>query len=95
MLGANVGTTATGMFAAAIAITSGEPAAVAGLEIAICHTLFNVFGIALIYPISYIREIPIRMAEFVGELAFKNRLYAVAYVAGLFYILPVILELIF
>ncbi|MAQ95356.1 MAG: phosphate transporter [Rhodothermaceae bacterium] len=95
MLGANVGTTATGMFAAAIAITSGEPAAVAGLEIAICHTLFNVFGIILIYPIPFIREIPIRMAEFVGELAFKNRLYAVAYVAGLFYILPVILELIF
>ena len=95
MLGANVGTTATGLFAAAIAITSGEPAAVAGLTIALCHTLFNVFGILIIYPVSVIREIPIRMAEFVGELAFKNRLYAVAYVAGLFYVLPVLLELAF
>ena len=45
--------------------------------------------------ITSYRDLPIRMAEFVGELAFKNRLYAVAYVAGLFYILPVILELIF
>ncbi|WP_420454567.1 Na/Pi symporter [Rubrivirga sp.] len=95
MLGANVGTTATGMFAAAIAISSGEPEAVAGLEIALCHTLFNVFGIVLIYPLPFVREVPIRMAEFVGELAFKNRLYAVAYVAGLFYVLPVILEFIF
>ena len=95
MLGSNVGTTATGMFAAAIAISSGEPSAVAGLEIALCHTLFNVFGILIVYPFPPIREIPIRMAEFVGELAFKNRLYAVAYVAGLFYVLPVILELIF
>ena len=95
MLGSNVGTTATGLFAAAIAISSGEPEAVAGVEIALCHTLFNVFGIVLIYPFPPVREIPIRMAEFVGELAFKNRLYAVAYVAGLFYVLPVILELIF
>ena len=93
MLGANVGTTATGLFAAAIAISSSEPAAVAGLEIALCHTFFNLFGIILIYPLKFIREIPIRMAEFVGELAFKNRLYAVAYVAGLFYVLPVLLEL--
>ena len=93
MLGANVGTTATGLFAAAIAISSSEPAAVAGLEIALCHCLFNVFGILLIYPLKWIREVPIRMAEFVGELAFKNRLYAVAYVAGLFYVLPIILEL--
>ena len=95
MLGSNVGTTATGLFAATIAISSGEPEAVAGLEIALCHTLFNVFGILIVYPFPPVREIPIRMAEFVGELAFKNRLYAVAYVAGLFYVLPVILELIF
>ena len=95
MLGSNVGTTATGLFAAAIAISSGEPSAVAGLEIALCHTLFNVFGILIIYPFPPVREVPIRMAEFVGELAFKNRLYAVAYVVGLFYLLPVVLELIF
>ena len=95
MLGANVGTTATGLFAAAIAISSSEPAAVAGLEIALCHTFFNLFGILLIYPLKFVREVPIRMAEFVGELAFKNRLYAVAYVAGLFYVLPVLLELVY
>ena len=94
MLGSNVGTTATGLLAAAVAISGGEPAAVAGLEIALCHTLFNIFGILIVYPISFVREIPIRMAEFVGELAYKNRLYAIAYILGLFYLLPLALEFI-
>ena len=92
MLGANVGTTAAAVIAALVAVASGEPAAAAGLTVAFCHTFFNVFGIALIYPVRVIREVPIRMAEWVGELAFKNRLYAVAYLLGLFYVLPLALE---
>ena len=95
MLGANVGTTATAVLAALVAVASGEPAAVAGLTVAFCHTLFNVFGIALIYPVRVIRNVPIRMAEWVGELAYKNRLYAVAYIVGLFYVLPLALEFVF
>ena len=94
MLGSNVGTTATALLAALVAVAGGEQAAQAGLVIALCHLLFNVFGIALVYPVPFVREIPIRMAEFVGELAFKNRLYAIAYLLGLFYLLPLALELI-
>ncbi|MDT0633139.1 Na/Pi symporter [Rubrivirga sp. S365] len=94
MLGSNVGTTATAVLAALIAVASSEPEAQAGLIVALCHTFFNVFGIALIYPLPFLREIPIRMAEFVGELAFKNRAYAVAYLLGLFYALPLALEFI-
>ena len=94
MLGSNVGTTATGLFAAAVAISGGEEAALAGLTIALCHTLFNVLGILIVYPIPFVREVPIRMAEFVGDLAFKNRVYAVAYIVGLFYLLPLALELV-
>ena len=92
MLGSNVGTTATAVLAALVAVAGGEPAAVAGLTVAFCHTLFNVFGIAIIYPINAIREIPIRMAEWVGDLAFKNRIYAIVYLLGLFYVLPLLLE---
>lgn len=95
MLGSNVGTTATAMLAALVAVAGGEPAAVAGLTVAFCHTLFNVLGIGLIYPVKAIRNVPIRMAEWVGELAFKNRLYAVAYIVGLFYLLPLALEFVF
>ena len=94
MLGSNVGTTATAVLAALVAVAGGEPAAQAGLTVALCHTFFNLFGIALIYPVPPIREIPIRMAEFVGELAFKNRAYAIAYLLGLFYVLPLALEFI-
>jgi sodium-dependent phosphate cotransporter len=94
MLGSNVGTTATAVLAALVAVAGGEPAAQAGLVVALCHTLFNLFGIGLVYPIPFVREIPIRMAEFVGELAFKNRLYAIAYLLGLFYVLPLVLELV-
>ena len=94
MLGSNVGTTATALLAALVAVSGGEPEAQAGLVIALCHLLFNVFGILLVYPIPPIREIPIRMAEFVGELAFKNRAYAIAYLLGLFYVLPLVLEFI-
>lgn len=93
-LGSNVGTTGTALLAALVALSGGEPAAVAGLTIALCHMLFNVFGILIVYPIPFIREIPIRMAEFVGKLAFENRLYAVAYILSLFYLLPLALEFI-
>ena len=92
MLGSNVGTTATALLAALVAISSGESAALSGLVIALCHMMFNVFGIILIYPLAPIREVPIRMAEFVGKLAFENRMYAVAYIVLLFYGLPLFLE---
>ena len=94
MLGSNVGTTATAVLAALVAVAGGEPAAVAGLTVAFCHTLFNVLGIAIIYPVNVIREIPIRMAEWVGDLAFKNRAYAIVYLISLFYALPLVLELV-
>src|SRR5690606_19391825 len=92
MLGANVGTTLTALLAA-LALAAGTGAdqaavAEAGLTIAFVHVLFNVFGILIIYPVPAIREVPIRMAEFIGNLAFKNRFYAIAYLVGLFYLLP-------
>lgn len=99
MLGSNVGTTITALLAALAfsAGTTGDAAtaAQAGLTIAFVHVMFNVFGILLIYPFKFLREIPIRMAEFIGDLAFKNRFYAIAYLIGLFYVLPLVLELIF
>ncbi len=95
-LGANVGTTITALLAAlALAAGAGPDeltAAQSGLTIALVHVLFNIFGILIIYPIKFIREVPIRMAEFVGELAYKNRIYAILYLIGLFYGLPLLLE---
>jgi sodium-dependent phosphate cotransporter len=97
-LGANVGTTITALLAA-LALAAGGAgeeavAAQAGLTIAFVHVLFNVFGILIVYPLNAIREVPIRMALFIGELAYRNRLYAVAFLVGLFYLLPLAVELV-
>lgn len=99
MLGANVGTTMTAMLAAmALAAGAGPEGletAQAGLTIGFVHMLFNMIGILAIYPFKPLREIPIRMAEFVGELAYKNRVFAILYLILLFYGLPLLLEFVF
>jgi len=87
-MGANIGTTATALLAS---FATGE---VSAIIIAFVHLLFNVLGVTLIYPIGFIRRIPIKLANGLGELAFKKRRYAVIYVLGLFFILPGILILI-
>ena len=47
------------------------------LQIALCHTLFNLCGIALYYPIPFMRKLPIGAAKFLGartaKVRFKSR----------------------
>lgn len=81
-LGANVGTTITALLAA---LATSRPEA---LTIALVHTLFNIGGILLLYPITALRQIPIRGAEILARLAVQRRLLAVAYVAGMFIAVP-------
>lgn len=84
-LGANIGTTVTAL-AASLAV-SGENAA-AGATIAIVHLLFNLVGVAMIYPIPAIREIPLKMAEGIAEVATRSKPQALAYVGGVFFGAP-------
>src|SRR3546814_8090969 len=56
-LGAKIGTTVTGLLAA---MAASRPEA---LTIALVHTLFNLAGTLLFYPVPFMRELPIRMAE--------------------------------
>lgn len=81
-LGANVGTTITALIAS-LAVVRPE-----GLTIAIVHTLFNVTALALIYPIPAVRMLPVRLAEAMSEVATRRRTLVLAYVAGLFLVLP-------
>jgi sodium-dependent phosphate cotransporter len=83
-LGANLGTTITALLAS-IAVDLR-----AGLVIALTHTLFNLFGILLVYPVPAIRSIPIRLAEALAERAAKNYLLVGGYVLGIFLLLPII-----
>ncbi len=89
-LGANIGTTVTG-FLAALAVSG--PNAGAGVEIALVHFLFNVAGTLLIYPVARIRALPLGAARWLADAAVRSRKVALAYVFGLFYLLPGVLVL--
>jgi solute carrier family 34 (sodium-dependent phosphate cotransporter) len=77
-----VGTTITALLAA---MAASRPEA---LTIALVHTLFNVTGIAIIYPVQVVRELPIRAAEALADLAVVRRTWALAYVLGMFIVVP-------
>jgi sodium-dependent phosphate cotransporter len=81
-LGANVGTTVTGLLAS-LATTRPE-----ALTIALVHTLFNVFGILIFYPVPALRALPLRMAEWTGSMAAERRTAAVAYIVVCFIVIP-------
>ena len=87
-LGANVGTTVTA-FLAALAVSG--PNAHWGFRVAVAHLLFNVIGIALLYPVRRIREIPLAGARRLAGIAERNRAAALAYVFGVFYGVPALL----
>lgn len=81
-VGANIGTTATALLAA----LTGN---IHGLTIALVHFLFNISGMLIWFTPKTMRKLPIAAAEKFAELTAKNKLYAVAYVAIAFFILPV------
>ena len=83
-LGANVGTTITAMLAAL------STANIAAITIAFVHLLFNLSGIAIVFPIPAIRNIPIRMAEYLAHFTSQYRGLAILYMVGVFYIIPVL-----
>jgi len=84
-LGANVGTTVTAMLAS---LSTGNIAAV---TVAFAHLFFNLSGIILVYPVSAIRQIPLRMARSLANLTSRSRIYAFLYVGLVFYLVPVCL----
>lgn len=85
ILGSNIGTTITALLAATA--ISGAAATVA-LQIALVHLLFNLLAIAVIYVLPFLRQVPIVMAETLANQAQRNKGYVAAYIAGVFFVLP-------
>ena len=83
-LGANIGTTVTALLAS---LATGSPAAV---TVAIVHTLFNISGIIVFYPVKKLREIPIHMANRLSNVAAERRSLALAYTLTAFVIVPLL-----
>ena len=83
-LGANIGTTATGVLAALASSSNLDKA----LQIAFCHLFFNISGIIVWYPIPYLRKVPISFAKTLGNKTAVYRWFAVAYLVFGFFLLP-------
>ena len=82
-LGANVGTTVTALLAS----MTGTPAA---LTVALVHLLFNITGIIVIYPIPFLRRIPIRLARALAAQTARRRWFAFVYMVGVFFVMPLL-----
>ena len=83
-LGANIGTTITALLAS---LVSGSPAPV---SVAFSHLMFNVIGIGLIWPVPAIRRVPMRLAEFMAEMAIRNRMVPFLFVIITFFVIPLL-----
>jgi solute carrier family 34 (sodium-dependent phosphate cotransporter) len=83
-VGANIGTTITALLAS-LAVMRPE-----GLTIALVHTLFNLAGMAVIFPIRKVRLLPVYMAEALAAVAVRRKSLVLAYIVGLFIIAPLL-----
>ena len=87
-LGANIGTTITALLAATA--ISGETAVFA-LQIALVHLIYNTSAVLLIYGIKNLRVLPIRGALWLARTASENKMIALFYIVGVFFIIPALL----
>lgn len=85
IMGANVGTTITALFAA---LATGTEF---GVEIALTHVLFNVLGVIIFTTIPLLKKVPVWYAKKLGYLAAKDRIFGFVYLFVLFFVLPFIL----
>jgi sodium-dependent phosphate cotransporter len=95
-LGANIGTTLTGIMGATV-VTSNP---VAAWQVALCHLFFNIFGILMWYPIPRVRQIPLNAARWLGRMTAKptigkmeldpkfGKLFPLVYTFTVFFIIP-------
>ena len=92
-IGANIGTTITGLLAA-LAV-AGQPGidpklVLAGSTVAFAHFLFNASGAVIFLPFRRIREIPVHVAEWLAEVCLKNRIIPIVFIVLVFYLIPLV-----
>ncbi|MBN3581443.1 Na/Pi symporter [Algoriphagus aestuarii] len=84
IIGANIGTTIT----AGIAAFYKTEAAIA---LAIVHFLINLFGAMVFLPFPVIRNIPVKIAAYMGEKSLQTKFIGFAYILLTFFIIPFLL----
>mmetsp|Transcript_5129 Transcript_5129/g.11650 ORF Transcript_5129/g.11650 Transcript_5129/m.11650 type:complete len:615 (+) Transcript_5129:78-1922(+) len=84
-LGANIGTTITGLLAA---LVSGN---VEALQVALAHLFFNLTGILIWYPIPFMRNVPLSGARALGRWTRRSRSVPPIYIIIVFFVIPLLL----
>lgn len=84
-LGANIGTCITALLAATA--VSGE-FAVFALQIALVHLVFNLMATIVIFGIPFLRELPVKGADIISDMAVENKGVVAGYLAALFVVMP-------
>lgn len=84
-LGANIGTTVTGLLAA---LVSGK---VEALQVALCHLFFNISGIVIWYPLPFMRKVPLEGARALGKWTRRSKLIPPIYIVMVFFVIPLLL----
>merc|ERR1711934_1136545 len=73
-LGANIGTTCTAFLASLV--TEKKSA----IQIALVHFFFNIIGIAIWFPLPFMRCVPLKMAETLSSLTLLYRWFGAFYI---------------
>jgi len=84
-LGANIGTTVTGLLAA---LVSGK---VEALQVALAHLFFNLSGIVIWYPLPFMRKVPLEGARALGKWTRRSKAIPPIYVIMVFFVIPLLL----
>ena len=84
-LGANIGTTITALLAATALSGAG---AMAGLQIALVHLMYNLSGVIVIYGLPFLRNIPLKAADRLADIATERHSLAALYVLTVFFLIP-------
>jgi len=81
-LGANIGTTMTALMASLVSDSTES------LQVALAHLFFNLTGIAIFYPIPYMRKFPLNAARKLGKATRLWRGFPIIYIAVMFFLVP-------
>lgn len=84
-LGANIGTTFTGLLASLVSDK------IEALQVAICHLFFNITGIIIWFPIPFMRNIPLTAARKLGKATRVWKGFPPVYILVVFFALPALL----
>jgi sodium-dependent phosphate cotransporter len=84
-LGANLGTTVTGLLASLVSDGTNS------LQVALCHLFFNITGTLIWYPVPFMRNIPLGLARMLGKATRVWRGFPVLYIFVVFFIIPLLL----